>query len=222
MKQMALKGKNVVVYVDYREGKSKVVNFLVEKGVDVKVVNLEVGDYICSERVGIERKNINDLISSIEDGRLFEQAEKLRKHYEIPIIVVEGLYHSRDISQNAYMAALASLTIKLKVNILFTKSPFETANLIFWLAKKEQEEHRFGVAFKPRSKKPSDLEKLKVSIVSSLPGVSLVLSKRLLKKFGSVERVFTAREFELEKVQGIGKKLAKKIRKVLTSKYLGD
>jgi Fanconi anemia group M protein len=95
---------------------------------------------------------------------------------------------------------------------------FDTAKTIFWIAKKEQEEKGHEIAFKV-GKKPKEVKKLQEKIVACLPGVSTILSKRLLEKFKSVEKIFTADEKELEKVSGIGKKLARRIRKVLTTKY---
>ena len=56
-------------------------------------------------------------------------------------------------------------------------------------------------------------------ILSGLPGISNEKSKALLKRFGTPEKIFTATEKELQSVDGIGKKLAKDIKKVLTKKY---
>jgi len=47
------------------------------------------------------------------------------------------------------------------------------------------------------------------------------LAERLLKHFKTVENVFTAKEEELMKVEGVGKERAKKIREVLTAEYEG-
>nr|1X2I_A Chain A, Hef helicase/nuclease [Pyrococcus furiosus]1X2I_B Chain B, Hef helicase/nuclease [Pyrococcus furiosus] len=59
-------------------------------------------------------------------------------------------------------------------------------------------------------------------IVEGLPHVSATLARRLLKHFGSVERVFTASVAELMKVEGIGEKIAKEIRRVITAPYIED
>jgi len=40
-----------------------------------------------------------------------------------------------------------------------------------------------------------------------------------LNRFGNIEKIFVAEEGDLQKVNGVGKKLAKRIRKVLTYKY---
>ena len=41
------------------------------------------------------------------------------------------------------------------------------------------------------------------------------MAKRMLEHFGSVEKVFTANEEELIRLEGIGKKKAMKIREII-------
>ncbi|MEM5829731.1 MAG: ERCC4 domain-containing protein [Candidatus Aenigmatarchaeota archaeon] len=215
-KQMVLSSRDkVMVICDYRE--SEVGEILKKIGATVNEMDLECGDFVCSKRVVIERKSYDDFISSIIDGRIFEQASELKKNFEKPIILMEG-YSTRKINENSLKAAIASLVIDFGISLISTRNELDTAKIIYWIAKKEQEEKKFALAFKV-GKKPEDKEKIKEFIVSSIPGISTVLSKRLLEKFGSVEKVFSAGEDELRSVKGIGEKLAKKIRKILTEKY---
>jgi Fanconi anemia group M protein len=46
------------------------------------------------------------------------------------------------------------------------------------------------------------------------------LSKRILERFGSLENFFKASERELMKIDGIGEKLAKRIRKIIEFRYI--
>jgi len=62
-------------------------------------------------------------------------------------------------------------------------------------------------------------EQIKEFIVASLPGVDAVRARSLLRHFGSVLRVFTATIEELESVEGIGRKTAEKIRRILDEEY---
>ena len=217
--QKILKPPKVVIIADYRE--KDVIQHLKSMGAIVNELNLEVGDFICSEnRIAIERKTHSDFISSIIDGRIFEQAKLLKENFERPAILIEG-YSNREINENALKAAIASLFVDFGISLISTRNPYDTARTIYWIAKKEQEENRKEVGFKVK-KKPKDLKLLQERIVASIPGVSNILSKRLLEHFGSVEKVFSAKEEDLIKIKGIGKKLATKLRKVLTEKYTGD
>jgi Fanconi anemia group M protein len=215
-KQRILKSKNkLVIICDYRE--REIIKLL--KGFDVSVnrMNLEVGDFICSERVAIERKTHSDFISSIIDGRIFNQVKLLKKSFEKPIIIIEG-YSNREINDNALKATIATLVTNYGISLINTKNIKDSAKMIYWIAKKEQEEQNFGLSFKVR-KKPKDLENIKEFIISSFPGISVILAKRLLKHFKTIQNFINADENQLKKVPGIGNKLAKKIKKIIQSEY---
>lgn len=205
----------ITIIADYRE--KEVIERLEKIGAVVNKQPLEIGDFIVSDKIVFERKTHSDFVSSIIDGRLFEQVYNMKNNFEKTILIVEGS-SNREINENAFRAALASVVVNDGVSILNTKNPEDTAKTIFWIAKKDQEEKKSDVVFKV-GKKPLDENRLKEMIVASLPGVSNVISKRLLEHFGSVEKIFLASEGELKKVKGVGDKLAKNIRKLVTSNY---
>jgi len=72
--------------------------------------------------------------------------------------------------------------------------------------------------FLKKIKKSSDLEKQQLTTLCSLPGVGAKFAVRMLEKFGTPLRVFTATTSELSKVEGLGEARAKKIKKVLETK----
>lgn len=49
----------------------------------------QVGDYILSPEMCVERKSLADLRQSFMSGRLFNQAEAMSKHYKTPILLIE-------------------------------------------------------------------------------------------------------------------------------------
>lgn len=202
----------IVVVSDYRE--KEVIEHLKKLGAIVNEQSLEVADYICSEAVGIERKTYDDFISSIIDGRIFEQAGDLKKNFEKPIVVIEG-YSNRQINENVLKAAIASLIVGFNLSLLTTKNPLDTAKIIFWMAKKEQSAGS-GISIKV-GKKPKEMKYLQEFIIASIPGISTVLAKKLLQQFGSIEKIVAANAAELQKV--VGKKKGESIKKVLTAKY---
>ena len=204
------KDKTLVVS-DYRE--KETVAALKSFGAHVNKTSLPVGDFVCSDRVIVERKDHSDFIASIIDGRIFDQAERMKESYEKPIFIIEG-NSNRDISINALKSAIAVLTIDHGISVISTKNPKDTALTVFWLAKKEQHATNRKVSVRG-NKKSRDHDLLKERIVCSLPGVSTVLCKRLLEHFTSVESIFSATEDELTEVEGIGKKMARNIRQVV-------
>ncbi|MCX6820573.1 MAG: helix-hairpin-helix domain-containing protein [Candidatus Aenigmarchaeota archaeon] len=205
----------VVVAVDYRE--KETASFLEMFGAVVNMDALVVGDFVCSDRVVVERKAHSDFVGSIIDGRLFEQAHHMRDHFEKPVFIIEG-HSDRDISVNALKAAIATLATQYNASVLNTKNPKDTALTIFWLAKKEQQGAGRELSIMV-GKKSKDEKRLQEEIVCGLPGVGPEISKRLLKQFGSVAAVFGAGEDDLKKVKGIGKKLAARIHKISEKRY---
>lgn len=206
-------GKILIIY-DYRE--REIAELLKKLGAVVSEQPLDVGDFATSKETVIERKTHSDFVSSIIDGRLFEQAERMKDNYDNTIMIIEG-NSDRGISENALRGAIASMIVDFGITILATKNPYETAKTIYWIAKREQVGGK-AVAFKT-GKKPVNVKRMQEFMVASIPGVSSVLAKRLLDRFDTVEKVFTADEKNLTDVERIGKKLAKRIRDVLTKKY---
>lgn len=217
------KRPKVKVLVDLREKSSEVLKELFsDPEVDVELAVLPVGDYLISDRVVVERKTVGDFLQSIIDGRLFEQASRL-KDFERPIVVVEGegLYEKRNMDPRAVRGAISSLILDFGIPVLFTKSPRETALFIKSMAVREQREEKRPVRIRGEKKLLGPKE-MKEFIVQSLPHVGPKTAKELLMRFGSVEGVFLASERELASVPGIGEKKAKEIRRVISEPYEED
>jgi len=205
----------VVVVADYRE--KEVISHLKRIGAVVNSQALEVGDFLASEKVVIERKSYDDFVSSIIDGRIFDQARNMKDNFERPLLLIEG-YSDREINDNALKAAVASVLLDFGISVLTSKNEYDSAKLIYWIAMKEQHETGNGIGIKV-GKKPKSTKQLQEFVVASIPGVSTVLAKRLLEKFGTIENIFSADEKKLREVKGIGKKLASKISKLLKVAY---
>ena len=200
------------IIADHREKSSGVIRALVELGAKVDVQQLTVGDYLLSSRVGVEYKTVPDFVDSIIDGRLLDQIKELRRNFERPLIIVEGvedIYSMRKIHPNAIRGMLATITVSYGIPILSTKT-----ELLAIIAKREQEESK-GSYSAHGSKKPMSTKELQEYIVSALPGVGGGLAKPLLREFKSVRNVVNASAEELQKVDKIGEKKAKEIHDLL-------
>jgi Fanconi anemia group M protein len=200
--------KRIMIISDYRE--RSIIEHLKNFDVLISERNLEVGDFICSDECVVERKTHSDFISSIIDGRIFFQAKKMRKNFKKPIVIIEG-YSNRPINENAYRAALASLVVNFDISLISTRNELDTARTIYWIAKKNQEEKMQEVSIKV-GRKSKNLEILKRKLVATLPGVGDTLSRRLIERFKSLEKIFNASEEELQEIKGISKRLAKNLR----------
>ncbi|WP_346675886.1 DEAD/DEAH box helicase [Methanobrevibacter woesei] len=209
-----------VVYADSREGNSKVIRHLTEMEMDVKVRPMAVGDYQVSDDVAIERKTAKDFVDSIMDKRLFKQATELREEFKNPLIILEGDdFYNGFINPNAVRGSIASIALDFGISIIPTRNAQDTAAMIKRIAIREQTGDKPHIQTRT-DKKPVNMWEQQLFIVESLPNIGPVNAKKLLEHFGTVSKIINASENELMEVEGIGKKTAKNIRKVVDSKYL--
>ncbi|MBQ2652287.1 MAG: DEAD/DEAH box helicase [Methanobrevibacter sp.] len=209
-----------VVYADSREGNSKVIRHLSEMEIDVQVRSMAVGDYQVSDEVVIERKTAKDFVDSIIDKRLFKQARELSEEFKRPLLILEGddIYNGM-IHPNAVRGTIAAIAIDFGISIIPTRNSQDTAAMIKRIAVREQNGEKVNIQIRT-DKKPTSLWEQQLFIIESLPNIGPVNAKSLLNHFGTVEKIINASESELQEVEGIGKKTAKNIRKVVESKYL--
>ncbi len=212
----------IIIFVDSREQASSVTKNLFEKECKVIMKQLTVGDYILSQDVCVERKTIEDFLTSMIDGRLFTQLVDLRTNYEKPLLIIEGnmgeIFTLRNIHKNAIMGALTSIALDYMVPIINTKNSTETSEYLYVIAKREQiakdKEIRLRMGRKGFSTK--DQQQF---IVEGFPLVGPLLAKNLLKEFGSIKNIVNANEIDLQKVENLGKKKATSLKKIFEAKY---
>jgi Fanconi anemia group M protein len=220
--QSVFSGDKISIITDHRERRTKTCEWL--RTFDARIIEkqLEVADYIVSDRVGIERKTVNDLLQSVLNQRLFRQLEELSASFDRPLLILEGdqrmLFSIRNIHPNTIHGVLSSITLDYGIPIIWTHAPKVTAAQIYWTACREQGKGKRGLQTRV-CKKTRNTPQLQEFLVAGLPSVNSVLSKRLLQEFKTVKNVFSMSEQELQKVAGLGKKKAKSICRLLNSEY---
>jgi DNA excision repair protein ERCC-4 len=213
-----VKLNNLRIVIDDREKKSGIPDLLKAVGVNIEIKTLPIGDYIVAPETVVERKSIQDLMSSIFDGRLFDQCSRLKEHFQHPIILMEGNVDEIDsITENPliFYGALSTIAIDFKIPVIPTSSASHTAKLLVSMCSRKESSKG---PFLKKIKKSNDLQRQQLSTLCSLPGVGEKTAKRMLKKFGTPLQVFTAPYTELSKVEGLGASRAKKIKNMLETK----
>nr|XP_025711322.1 DNA repair endonuclease XPF isoform X2 [Callorhinus ursinus] len=129
------------IVVDVREFRSELPSLIHRRGIDIEPVTLEVGDYILTPEMCVERKSISDLIGSLSNGRLYGQCVSMSRYYKRPVLLIEfdpgkpfsltsrGALH-QEISSNDISSKLTLLTLHFpRLRILWCPSPHATAEL---------------------------------------------------------------------------------------------
>ncbi len=213
--------QSLIVYADSREANSTVLKELVNQGVKVVTKPLEVADYVISDKVGIERKTIQDFLASMIDKRLLQQLKDLRNNFEKPLIILEGeedLYSLRKIHPNAIRGMLATITVSYSIPMVKTQNGADTAMLIRAIAKREQDstERDFSLRLE---RKPLTTKEQQEFVIESFPGVGPVIAKEILKKLKSIKNVANASLEELKEIDNVGEVKAKEIKELLDALY---
>lgn len=127
--------------MDLREFRSELPSLIHRRGIDIEPVTLEVGDYILTPDICVERKSISDLIGSLNNGRLYTQCVSMSRYYKRPILLIEfdpsksfsltsrASLH-QEISINDITSKLTLLTLHFpRLRFLWCPSPYATAEL---------------------------------------------------------------------------------------------
>jgi DNA excision repair protein ERCC-4 len=213
-----MKIENLRIVVDEREKKSGIPDLLRAVGINLEIKTLPIGDYIVASETIVERKSVSDLISSIFDGRLFDQCNRLKENYSNPIILMEGnVAEIEKIVENTlvFYGALATIAIDFKIPIIPTPSATHTAKMLISMCSRKDSSRG---PFLKKIKKSDDLSRQQLSVLCSLPGIGEKLASRMLVKFGSPNKTLNASLAELAKVEGLSEIRAKKIKQILEEK----
>jgi ERCC4-type nuclease len=204
------------IVIDYREKNSLVYSYLVKQSFPVEFKELKIGDYIVKDTV-IERKTVNDFISSMLNHRLMNQIEEL-KQYENKLLIIEGISEQElykedreGVSANAIRGFLLSILLKHKMPIIYSNDAEDTARFIGVLSKRKDTEINLNAKKKTLNKK----EQLQF-IIESFPGVGPKKAKRLLEKFGSIQNIILAPTEDLKEILGVNANI---VREIIERKY---
>ena len=117
--------------------------------IHIQMKVLALGDIsICNDEAGldeillIERKSLNDLLSSIKDGRYEEQSYRLCNASQLPrhriLYIIEGIFHQLRTPQDKKMIMSSAISLNLfkGFSVYRTSSVLESAEWILSIASK--------------------------------------------------------------------------------------
>ena len=203
------------IRIDTQEQRSGIPDLLAAMPqIHVEVIPLQMGDYDVGGdpcRI-IERKTGSDFLCSLAQGRLFPQLAELLKSRCAPILLLEGdplsVSHSQ-MRPDSIRGALAYIASILRVPILCSSGPAESAHLIYAVAKRCQVgkvHSRVGQAAHgpPASSCRGTQSEQQMHILLSLPGIGPATARALCARFRSLHDLLNADAAQLATVPGVG------------------
>ena len=131
------------IVIDCKENKN-FIDILYNHQIDFTIQSLDLGDIVFSFQSNnvlyIERKTINDLAASLNDGRYHEQKARLKG--KNALYLIEGLYEDLDVKYNKTFnleklkGCIINTMIRDNINVYLTKNMDESAILIKDIAKR--------------------------------------------------------------------------------------
>ena len=204
------------VVVDMREFRSALPNMLHLHGMVVQPVTLEVGDYVLTPEMVVERKSVSDLVQSLASGRLYSQAESMLRYYKRAVLLIEfekGKPFSlqsasdvaQDISPNAITSKLSLLLIHHpKLRLLWSRSAEHTV-AIFQALKSGQDEPDVQTAASLGGNAAYAEQVFNMTpqdVLRTLPGVHLHNYRRLMNSVRNLRELASKTVAELSAILG--------------------
>ncbi|OPJ79432.1 DNA repair endonuclease XPF [Patagioenas fasciata monilis] len=206
------------VIVDMREFRSELPSLIHRRGIDIEPVTLEVGDYILTPDICVERKSISDLIGSLNNGRLYTQCVSMSRYYKRPILLIEfdpnkpfsliprGSLH-QEISSNDVTSKLTLLTLHFpKLRILWCPSPHATAELFEELKQNHpQPDAETAMAITADSEILPESDKYNPGpqdFLLKMPGVNAKNCRAIMNHVKSIAELVTLSKDQLAKILG--------------------
>lgn len=203
------------IIVDMREFRSELPALIHRRGIEIEPVTINVGDYILTPEICVERKSVSDLIGSLNNGRLYTQATAMTRHYSKPMLLIEfdhkkpfalqGRYYlSNDVSASDISSKLILLTMHFpRLRLVWSPSPYATAQLFEELKEGREQPNATQAAMIGAEVASGDdefAEKYNIAIqdfMLKLPGVNTKNIQCVLRKGQSLSHLLTLSKEQL-------------------------
>lgn len=215
------------IIIDSREP-TKFREVLTAKGLIHTVQQLETGDVVIfndnepEHHVVIERKRLDDLLSSYYQPRMAEQFERLSDQ-KFAILIITG--NLEDVLKKIPFNVMTQIVEEI-ISMAVIQYNFRS---VVWMIDKVADVHHSGFVTMIKciqkvidgqldavpQKKVVLSKDLRVNTIRQLFGLSANVAKNLLREHGTVRKILNLADSDLLKVKGIGPTRVKTIRYIL-------
>lgn len=217
------------VVIDVREFRSSLPAVLYSKGMEVVPLTLEVGDYVLSPEICVERKSIPDLRGSLQSGRLYTQAEAMTKYYKTAILLIEfegdrafALQAASEMTDNiqlqTFMSRIALLCLHFpRLRLIWSRSLHATADIFLQLKANHEEPDPVAAATigipmeannnsnaqqQQQMQQETVLNQPAIDLLRCLPGVTEGNMRPLMRAAGSLRGLVDLSLDDLKEIMG--------------------
>jgi DNA excision repair protein ERCC-4 len=218
-KDKVLNNQHGSIVIDTREFRSSLPMVLYTKGFQIIPATIEVGDYVLTKDICVERKSVPDLIGSFASGRLYTQVENMCHHYKTPVLLIEfdeNRGFTFDLGRRYYKAEndfdkgiewkLVLLSMNFPQLRIIWSGSLHASVEIFMDLKQNKEDPDIDTVLGTGQDTLVDTEDLMsivpVEVLQQLPGMVPVSYKYIIKEVKSLKELVSLNEDKLEKILG--------------------
>lgn len=185
------------IMIDDRE--DKLIDILSKSAfndLELQIERLDIGDIVLSDKIAIERKEGFDFVISLVDGRLEEQLIRLKRTYELPLLLIEGfdefILENVKVKKSSIYGMLSKIALDLEIQIIPTASIEDTALLIKRMAIRLNKEKE-NIDFNPRiAPKRMNKREEQIFLIQGLLDIGISKAEFLLNTFRNPAEIFQA------------------------------
>lgn len=207
--------------VDSREPE-RVKNKLMLTDHVVEVKELPQADFYMPERdVAVERKEASDFASSMTDGRLSEQADRMAAEHDYNFLVLEGSpYELRysNVNSSSFIGMQASLAVKRGFRTIYTEGIEDTCYAVLRIFERfDSGQHDRGSSGYVKTADTGEVDDVQVAMLMQIEGISKDKAEAIIDRVGGVGSFVWAYneganvESDLKEVEGVGDVLADRV-----------
>ena len=201
------------------------VSSFINDGIIPKVESLPAGDFLVygkteKEAILIERKEASDFVSSLKEGRIWEQMAKMKESgIEDRRVIIEGdplksrsLWYGKKITPSNIYGAYDGI-FKWGVKIVWVSDKYQTSAYLRNLINRQKKPKKV-FALRSSPQRTLTLQEKKEYLLEGLPGIGGKTAKDILKKYKTVIN-FVNNVDSVDTLPGIGDKTKKEIKEIL-------
>ena len=197
------------IIIDTREKNSLVPVYLIKEKIPYQKEKLEIGDYLISDLI-IERKTLNDFLSSFYSKRLMNQLINLTK-YPRKILILEGNINDLDQDKIKKIKGLIlSISVSYQIPIIYSLNELETSKILIKILTKTKKQYSIRIL-----KNKKTIEEKKEYILQGFPNIGVKKSKELIEIFKTIKNIINQNQTKLEKV--LDNKTTKEFLKIINN-----
>jgi len=203
----------VKAFVDSREPG------IIKTTLNMPTKELDQGDFYMPEYdVAIERKEAGDFCSSLTDGRLSKQADRMAANHDHAFLIIEGDPYEveySDVSNNSISGMMSSLAVKRGISILYASNISQTMYHVKRVFERfADEEHERADGGYVKTADTGEVDDVQVAMLAQVEGISVEKGMAINNEIYSVANIVKephSTKKRLLKVDGVGDKLADRV-----------